>query len=400
MHRTSAGLGLALGCLLLAACGGSSGGSAPTPSAVPITTIDEPLTLQLYPNESSDNPARLTVMVTAVGSVPVSMPLGFDTGSAGITLYAPSIFPASMVGANGFIFPPGESQMSYQGITVTNQQGTRTYGSVLDTRNENGNLGFATVTFGDAAGEVITQAMPVFLYYSITDNQTGSEVPEPTQQGWFGVADTSGTIVVPGSVEPAAGFPACSSSSVGTCYVVSVLKYINYAAGVSAGFSLAPTTVQDCDIAAQGSCTPAPILTLGLNASLETGYTTQRLVCPPNGYVGPADIAGYPVCQKTILNTTISTLGETVSGYSLFDSGTPGMQISTPAGSSFPLVIPDGTTVTFTQSSGFSYSYTAGQGYFNTTVEPDTSTVNIIGIGFFTTNSLFIDFATGIEGWK
>jgi hypothetical protein len=400
MRRTSTRLGVVLVHALLAACGGSSGGLAPVEPSAPTTTIDQPTTLDLYPNESSENPARLTVIVTAVGSLAVSMPLGFDTGSAGITLYAPSIFPASMLGADGFIFPSGETQMTYQGVTVTNQQGTRTYGSVLDNRNENGNLGFATVTFGDANGEVTTQTMPVFLYYSITDNQTGDLVPEPTQQGWFGVASTAGSIVVPGSVEPAAGYPACSSTSVGTCFVVSVLKYIGYAAGVDAGFSLAPTGIQICDIATPGSCVAAPVLTLGLNSNLEAGYTTQPLICPPNGYLGPADIAGYPVCQKTILHTTISALGESVTGYSLFDTGTAGMRISTPAGSNFPAVIPVGTTVTFAQSAGFSYSYTTDTGYFNTIVEPDTTTVNVIGIGFFTTNSMFIDFTTSTEGWK
>jgi hypothetical protein len=400
MHRTSTRLGLFLGYVLLAACGGSSGSSAPSSPPVPITTINAPTTVDLYPNESSDNPARLTVMVTAVGSVPVSMPLGFDTGSAGITLYAPSIFPPGMLDAGGFIFPSGETQMSYKGVTVTNQQGTRTYGSVLNTRSENGNLGFATVTFGDVNGEVRTQVMPVFLYYSITGNQTGGLVPQPAQQGWFGVASTSGSIVVPNSVEPAAGFPVCSTASVGTCYVVSVLKYLGYAAGVNAGFSLAPASIQNCDITAPGSCLSAPVLTLGLNSNLEAGHTAQRLVCPPNGYLGPADIAGYPVCQKTILNTTISALGETVTGYSIFDSGTAEMQISTPAGSNFPQAIPAGTSVTFAQSGGFAYSYTSGAGYFETVVEPDTTTVNIIGIGFFTTNSLFIDFAAGTEGWR
>ena len=400
MHRTSTPLGLALVSLLLAACGGSSGGSALAPTAPPITTIDKPTTVDLYPNGSTENPARLTVMVTAVGSVAVSMPLAFDTGSAGITLYAPSIFPGSMLGATGFIFPSGESQMSYGGITVTSQQGTRTYGSVLASRSQNGNLGFATVTFGDANGQVTTQTMPVFLYYSITDNQTGNLVTPPTQEGWFGVASSAGTIVVPGSVEPAAGFPACSAASAGTCSVVSVLKYIGYTAGIDAGVSLAPATIQSCDIATPGDCTPAPILILGLNSSMETGYTTQRLVCPPSGYVGPADIAGYPVCQKTILNTTIRALGAIVTGYSIFDSGTPEMQISTPAGSNFPASIPTGTTVTFTQPSGFAYSYTSGTGSFETLVEPDTTTVNVIGIGFFTTNSLFIDFTTSTEGWK
>jgi len=399
MHRSPFRVALALASSLLVACGGSSGGPSAAPMA-PIATIDVPTTIDLYPNESSENPARLTVMVTAVGSTPVSMPLGFDTGSAGITLYAPSIFPASMLGANGFIFPAGETQMSYGGIIVTNQQGTRLYGSVLDNRNENGNLGFATVTFGNANGQVVTQTMPVFLYYSITDNQTGTLLPEPTQQGWFGVADTSGAIVIPDSVEPADGYPACSPASAGTCYVVSVLKYLGYAGGLNAGFSLAPTAIQTCDITTQGSCMPAPILTLGLNSNLEDGYSTQPLVCPPNGYIGPAEIAGYRVCQKAILNTTIGALGATATGYSLFDSGTAEMQISTPAGSNFPLIIPAGTTVTFAQSSGYTYSYTSSTGYFDTVVEPDTTTVNIIGIGFFTTNSLFIDFTTSSEGWK
>jgi hypothetical protein len=76
------------------------------------------------------------------------------------------------------------------------------------------------------------------------------------------------------------------------------------------------------------------------------------------------------------------------------------MLISTPVGSNFPPTIPAGTTVTFAQSGGFAYSYTAGTGYFETVVEPDTTTVNIIGIGFCTTNSLFIDFTTSTEGWK
>jgi hypothetical protein len=76
------------------------------------------------------------------------------------------------------------------------------------------------------------------------------------------------------------------------------------------------------------------------------------------------------------------------------------MQISTPAGSDFPTDIPVGTTVTFAQAAGFSYSYTSDTGYLKTVVEPDTTTVNVIGIGFFTTNSLFIDFTTSTEGWK
>lgn len=294
-------------------------------------------------------------MITEVGSVRVSMPLGFDTGSAGVTLYAPTIFPASMVNSSGFIFPAGETSMTYNGITVTNQQGTRTYGSV-STRAENGNIGYAQLTFGDAQGQLMTQTMPLFLYFSITDNVTGETVSPGAQQGWFGVTDTDGTIVLPDSVEPAGGYPA-----------------------------------------------PAPMLTVGLTTALESSFSAAPLVCPPSGYVGPPSIAGYLVCQKNIDDVTINVSGETVGtlrGYALFDSGTADMQLSTPVGSTFPSLVVPGTTVLVTTPSGFSYSYIAGSGITQTVVNADTNLANIIGISYFTTNSLFIDFSSSTEGWK
>ena len=54
-----------------------------------------------------------------------------------------------------------------------------------------------------------------------------------------------------------------------------------------------------------------------------------------------------------------------------------------------------------TTSSGFTF------GYVSTSSDPLATIVNadfagstIIGIGYFTTNSLFIDFSSGSEGWK
>jgi hypothetical protein len=370
---------------------------------VPVTgTIGQPTAINLYPNESSENAPRLTVMITAVGSVRVSMPLGFDTGSAGVTLYAPAIFPASMVNSSGFIFPAGETSMSYNGITVTSQQGTRTYGSV-STRAENGNLGYAQLTFGDAQGELTTQTMPLFLYFSITDNTTGQTIAPAAQQGWFGVAATDGTIVLPDSVEPAAGYPACSPQTTSTCHVVSVLKYLNYASSVHAGFMLTPATIQSCDITSPGSCAPSPVLTIGLTTAAESGFSAAPLVCPPSGYVGSLSIAGYPVCQKDIDDVTINVSGNTVgtlTGYALFDSGTADMQFSTAAGSTFPSSVLPGATILVTTPSGFSYSYIAGSGIAQTVVNADTNLPNIIGISYFTTNSFFIDFSSSTEGWK
>jgi hypothetical protein len=98
--------------------------SSVTPVAKPVTeTLDEPFVINLYPNQSATTVPRLVVMATSVGSVSVSMPLIFDTGSAGLILYAPAIFPSSMVTASGFVFPSGQTSLSYSGITVTSPQG-------------------------------------------------------------------------------------------------------------------------------------------------------------------------------------------------------------------------------------------------------------------------------------
>jgi hypothetical protein len=387
---------------ILAGCGGSSDSS---PAAKSVSgVIEDPVVINLYPNQSATSVPRLVVMATSVGSAPVSMPLIFDTGSAGVTLYAPSIFPSSMVTANGFVFPSGQTSIIYNGITVTNQQGTRTYGST-DLRAQNGNIGYAQLTFGDARGQLRTGPMPVFLYYSITDVATGQPLEVPSfQQGVFGVASTSGTIVLPNSVEPPGGYPACATETKSTCYVVSALKYLQYGAAVAAGFVLSPAPIQSCDITTAGSCVPAPMLTIGLTATSKAGFSTVSLPCPPNGYVGPATIAGYAVCQKIIDDTTVmvsgDTVGTTVNG-AVFDTGTANMQIATPAGSSFPSSVAVGSALLVTTPSGFTYSYvSATSDPLATIVNSDYSGATIIGIGYFTTNSFFIDFSSGTEGWK
>jgi hypothetical protein len=147
--------------------------------------VEEPVVINLYPSQSVGSVPRLVIMATSVGSVSVSMPLVFDTGSAGVTLYAPTIFPSSMVSTSGFAFPTGQTSITYNGITVTNQEGARTYGST-DLRVQHGNIGYAQLTFGDTQGQLRTGLMPVFLYYSVTDVTTGQPVEVPSfQQGVF-----------------------------------------------------------------------------------------------------------------------------------------------------------------------------------------------------------------------
>jgi hypothetical protein len=370
-----------------------------------LATIQQPTTVDLYPSTSSSDGNRLFIKVTAVGTTAVSMPLAFDTGSAGITLYAPDIFPSNMVSSGGFTFAPGQTSISYQGITVTNQSGTRKFGSATTGRTQTGNIGYAQVTFGDSGGEFVTAAMPVFLYYLVTENSTGQSVPVPHQRGWFGVNDAPNLITITGSTEPAAGYPACTPQTNGSCYVVSVLKYLSYAAGVNAGFKMSPSPLQSCDIATSGSCAPSPTLTIGLNGSVETGFSEVKLNCPPSNYPGPDNIDGYAVCQMGIPDTTVTVsgaVGGVLTGTVLFDSGTPSMVLNVPAGAAFPASVPSGSSVMVATPSGFTFSYTGGSGseVTNTIVQPDSTAESIVGIGYFTTNSFFVDFTSGTEGWK
>ncbi len=391
--------------LLLAACGGSGSGTPDTGATRPASA-----TINLYPSQSADEGNRLFVFVTAVGTTAVKMPLAFDTGSAGITLYAPDILPASIVTSAGFNFASGQSSLSYGGITVLNQPGRRKYGGTRG-RTQVGNLGFASVTFGDDAGTVTTAVMAVFLYYEVLDNDSGAPEPVPTQRGWFGVNDGA-NLIDEGTPAPPEGFPPCASGTSGSCFVVSVLKYLDYRYGVNAGLRLNPAPPQACDIAALGSCVPAPMLMIGLTAADEAGFTVAALPCPPADYTGPALIAGFEVCQAEIDNALI-TVGGTqpgiLSGDSvLFDSGTPYMLFNVPPGVLFPIVVPAGTPVVIATPAGFDYTFTAAAPYTAGSVAPEavsvvtnaSTTQSIVGVGFFTAHAFFIDFAARTEGWK
>jgi len=391
--------------VFLAACGGGSSGGSPAPS-----TTDQPATINLYPNEaSSAGVPRLTVMLTAVGSSTVNMPLIFDTGSAGVALLATGLFPSSILTSSGFVFPSGQTSITYNGITVMDQQGTRAYG--LQGVSEvalNGNIGYAQLSFGDAQGELTTAVMPVFLYYSITDTTTNTTLAATAyQQGLFGVAPSAGEIVLPSSVAPQGGYPACAQDTDSTCFVVSPLKYLQYGPGLNAGFLLTPAALQSCDITTAGSCSGAPMLKVGLTAALESGFSATSLVCPESG-VGPSTIAGFLPCDKTIDDNTINISGPVsagIAGSIVFDTGTSRMIIAAPVAAlaviSLPAVLPEGSTVLIGTPSGFTYSYqSTSSDPFYTSVYAGYTGPSIVGIGYLTTNSLYIDFSSSTEGWK
>jgi hypothetical protein len=316
-----------------------------------------------------------------------------------MTLNAVNVFPTSIVTSGGFIFPAGQVSITYNGITVTNQQGTRAYGG-FGGRTETGNIGYAQVTFGDADGQLTTDVMPIFLYYAVTETATGLPANTQPQQGWFGVNAAPNSIEVAGSVAPAGGYPVCSQGVVGTCRVVSVFKYLQYGVGVNAGFMLNPGPLQQCDITTSGNCPAVRMLTVGLTESIEASFSKVTLGCPPSGYVGPEIIQRYLVCDSGIPDTTVTITGPataTLNEDALFDSGNPANSLYQASGA-LPSPLQTGSMVSVATPSGFTYTYEAtASGVTETSVGSGISTG--IGINFFTEHSFFIDFVTNTEGW-
>jgi hypothetical protein len=390
--------------LATARCGGGgesangSGGTIPPPTPSVVST---PTRLNVYPvGASAGAPPRIFVLVATVGSQPVHLPVAFDTGSSGLTLNALAVFPSAMVSASGFVFDNSQTSLSYNGITVTDQQGSRTYGGPTG-HTQIGNVGFAEITFGDSAGSLTTQTMPVLFYYKIISTATQQPVAEGTQQGWFGVNDAPNLITIDGGSTP---YPACAASVNGSCWDVSIFKFLSFGAGVDGGFVVDPVRINSCDITTDGDCSPEPALVIGVNHASEAGFSLSPLPCPPLGYTGPPVIAGFSVCQEKVPGTTIASAAPPGGSYvaaALFDTGTPFNVLNVPSGTVFPSTISAGDTLQITTPSGFLYTTVSGSGVSTIIVNTGVdATASVIGLGYFTTNSLFVDFATGMQGWK
>lgn len=397
---------LALTAVAICSCGGGGGGSGtgggpPPPSQPPPSVVNAPVHIGVYPvDQSTQGPARIYIIVSMVGSQTVRLPLALDTGSAGLTMNALAVFPSSMVSASGFHFDAGQTSLSYNGITVTDQQASRAYGGT-NGHTQIGNVGYAQITFGDANGTLTSETLPVLFYYKVVSTADNQPVTESVQDGWFGINDSPNLISVSGAT---ASLPACAPGVSGSCWTVSVLKSLTYGTGVDGGFIVDPVTLQTCDIATAGSCTSQVTLTVGVTQALTTGFNLAQLPCPPSTYTGPANIAGFEVCQERVPNTTVSSAAAPAGSYvttALFDTGTPDSVLNVPTGTVFPSVIASGDSIQVTTSSGFVYTQTSSTDVSAINVNAGASTnAAVIGLGYFTTNSLLVDFATASQGWK
>jgi hypothetical protein len=383
--------------LSLAACGGGGGSSSgpsanagaassSTASAVGVTAVDV---------ATSAN--RVLLRLQAVGNTDLSTPLPtiFDTGSAGLVLDALSLFPSANVTSNGFVFPPGQSSFQYNGITVTNLQGTVSFGSGSLKTTFNGNVGYATIKVGG----LVTQSMPIFFFFNAVDQNGNPKIPQT--HGIFGVHSGVDSVVVGNAASPAV-LSICDTQSLTTCHLVSPFRYFNYAAGVSAGFKLSATPLNSaCDANTWLGCTNVPLLTVGLTLAVENGASVNAFACPGNQPSG-LDAAGLPLCQPEIL-TTVSVAGQTFQAFALFDSGNPIQSINVPAANStgFPSPVAQGTPVSVTMLSGFVYAYTVGaiNTVTSTTFTLNTTQRNVFGLDYFANHGFFINYANKTEGF-
>ncbi|MDR5835189.1 hypothetical protein [Caballeronia sp. LZ034LL] len=347
--------------------------------------------------------SRLIIPVVALGSetLPTPSPLILDTGSAGMAINAQDVFPADMVSTNGFVFPPGQSMLTYHGIIVTNVQAKKVYGD--GSHAEYGNIGFATVRFG-GQGELTTNLMPVLFSYKMVDSN-GQLLQQP-EHGIFGINSAAGAVLAAGA-KSSGSLNICSPQSITAngCDFVSVLRYLNYAPGVNAGFSLGNTTLDpNCLItASMTGCTLQSALTVGLSAADEQAYSSTPLTCPDPGFTGSDH--GVTACDPDIFGGTISDSGsgESFAAEIILDSGTPTMKLSVPPTATFPQSLAGGSTETFTlPGSPLTFSYQANVDLPSITAFGDYAKLprTIIGIGFFTDHQMFIDLSSNQEGWK
>jgi hypothetical protein len=385
------------------ACSGGGGYQAPEP--IP-SLVSEATIINLYP--AGD---RLYIYLAAVGSVPMSAPLIFDTGSAGLTLDAHAVFPPSMFDASGrLLFPGNQTPLSVSGVTVMPAPAKKEFGGAGGTTLL-GYVGYTRVTFGDAKTQLTTSEMPVFLYDSTSPSSASNPTGYGPAQGIFGVDNLADQLAESFTKSPLA---ACEGQSSPPCYVASVLKYLSYAPGLDAGFRLAPAELQPCAISSTpGECLPEPMLTVGLNMEEMNGFAVKSLVCPPTSseepaYYGPDAIQGYRVCEKSIAGADISISAPMAApplasfllfpGPVLFDTGAPENEVED---SSLPSSITlTAGNVVVTLPVPFTYSYMIDDTNTPTVLQPIVNNKqNHIGVGYFESNYFFLDYTTSTEGW-
>lgn len=347
--------------LLVASCKKEHNTPAPVPTRV--------ATLGLYEVNNSYY-KRIFIGISQLGTLSVSYYGVFDTGSAGMTIDATGILPASMITSSGITIPPSQDSVVVNGITVTSQTAIVSYGDKQSEVQEYGNLAYATVKIGDQNGSVTTSRIPIFMYYKIIDVPTGQQQPAHSNDV-FGVG------------------PGYSSAN---SLIASPLSYFKSTDGGISGFKLA--MLNNADFSTQGTYV-AGLLTIGLvpdDVSPSSTFIMHRLTSYAQGGYSP-DIPA-----------TVTYNGQNVAATILFDTGTPAITlIENGNATSNSTDLPSGTPVTLTTNNGFTYTYTTASANDLTTVTQPSFTGDprtIFSINFFTDNEFLMDYAGHEIGLK
>jgi len=361
--------------------------------------LKQPVQLSVQLNEE-----KLDLPITTVGNKPLNLKGIVDTGSGGLTLNAFQIFPASMVTRKGFKFN-GSNQIVYNGITVTRLVATRDYGGeTADKTSRTGNLGFAHVTFGER-GEVKTALIPILFVYTSTKEPSATSSDLDNTIGINGEMDPIGQQVSldgdpidDGSDASATVYPECTTQSTTKCSLISPLRALSYSNDLQAGYILNSFPLVEGQ--------KGRYLTVGLDQHDTEGFASAQLRCITSSF-------DVQACNQEVPNVNVVTsAGLNSTWYAIFDSGRPTVGITVPVDNSnppAPAPLPAGQAVTVTppNQGGYTYTFTTGTGLTATTltsVNPDADgadeTYSNMGLEFFGTNSLMLDYDKGIEGWK
>lgn len=336
-------------------------------STTPKIVTATPVTLGLY-EYASGTSKRIFIPITMVGTQTVSYYGVFDTGSTGMTIDANGILPASMISSSG-IQVTGDSVV-VNGITVTAQKSTISYGDKTSSTKEYGNLAYAAVTIGDRNGNLTLKRIPIFLYYKIVDgdgNQLAAHAADVFGVG-PGVSYENSTIASP-------------------------LSYYSPGTGLTSGFKLA--VLNNSSFSSSGAYV-AGLLSIGLTSS---NLASNGFIMHPLTYYSPSQ-GGY----SPNIPATISYNGTSTTGYVLFDTGTPSVTIiedqkaTNGVGS-----LPANSTVTVTTNKGFTYQYNTTSTSNLTAIQNPNNTGDyrtIFSIDFFVNNEFLTDYSNHQIGLK
>jgi len=349
---------------------GAENGNGSSTSGIVTAT---PARLGLYEVDSSVY-KQFLIPVASIGTITSGFYPVFDTGSGGLVIDAAGLLPPAMITNSGFNFT-GDS-IVVNGITITNQTSTITYGDNCSTSNDTvyGNLAYAQVTVGDPNGNITIKHMPFFIYYKAT-NGAGNLYPA----NYFDVFGVN--------QEYDFSFPNVN--------VTSPFSYFDPGTGLTQGFKTAPLGGPYVYDSNAGANYAPGVVTVGLTSSdvsSTSGFVnTQLSLYSGYGYV-------------PLIPSTVTYNSKSFNSYVVFDSGTAGYSyLEDPSFTGSATALAQNSQVSIATTSGFSYSYAVTATDNETNVEnPATSceTVSILSIEYFLSNEYMINYSNHNLGLK